>query len=187
VSQTVVDRIQGNVVASTGGSSGGDGDGLSGGVIAGLAVVGAIVLAILALLVWGLIARNKARKTSPAGMGLDESGFGRKKGLGAGIEWTGVGYRLRRSAGKSGLFKIGSARSERDEGKVILEGVSGRMRPGGLCCVLGPSGAGKSTCKMFVVGGLDRLKTLTSEHGHPDQSSIFWRAGERRVAKWWAR
>lgn len=159
ISQTVVDRVQGNVVPTTGSSGQDGGDGLSGGVIAGLAVVGAIVLAILALLIWGITKRNKARKVSPAGMGLDESGLGRKKGMGAGVEWTGVGYRLKRKSG-SGPWprilssNIGPAGPKHDggEGKVILEGVSGKMRPGGLCCVLGPSGAGKSTFVDILAG-----------------------------------
>lgn len=127
---------------------------MSGGVIAGLAVVGVILAVILGLLLWGILARNKARKQSPAGMGLDKSGFGRKKGMGAGIEWTGVGYRLRRitSASSSPLKFLGRARKERTEGKVILEGISGKMKPGGLCCVLGPSGAGKSTFVDILAG-----------------------------------
>ena len=79
--------------------------------------------------------------------------------MGAGVEWTGVGYQLKRKSGSKPWSRIlrsniGPAGSKHDggEGKVILEGVSGKMRPGGLCCVLGPSGAGKSTFVDILAG-----------------------------------
>lgn len=146
VSQGVVDIIQGNVDPAA--TAADKEDSLSGGVIAGLAVVGTIVLAILALIGWGLLSQKKARKAGA--VSLDDSAFGRKKGFGAGVEWSSVGYHLKRSRNRS-LATLGR-KSSSIEDKSILEGITGKLNPGGLCCVLGPSGAGKSTF-VDILGG----------------------------------
>jgi ABC-type multidrug transport system fused ATPase/permease subunit len=146
VSQGVIDIVQGNVDPAATATN--KEDGLSGGVIAGLAVVGTIVLAILALIGWGLLTQKKARKIGA--VSLDDSAFGRRKGFGAGVEWSNVGYHSKRPQNRK-LATLGR-KSSPTEGKIILEGVTGKLNPGGLCCVLGPSGAGKSTF-VDILGG----------------------------------
>lgn len=136
VQQYVIDQAQGII-----GSSGTSSSGLSAGVIAGLAVVGAIILLALLVFLWGIFLRRKAKKR-PYIAGSD-------KGRGASLEWTGIGYQV---GGKSGVnaaltkFRawakgtgVGKGRGHAD-GKVVLDGVSGKMPVGGFCCVLGPSG-----------------------------------------------
>ena len=172
VSQGIVDIAQGNAnPAPTATDKEGD---LSGGVIAGLAVVGTIVFAILALIGWGLLARKKARKAGA--VSLDDSAFGRRKGFGAGVEWNNVGYHLKRSQNRK-LATLGRKSSPK-EGKTILEGVTGKLNPGGLCCVLGPSGAGKSTF-VDILGG--RRKAAGRVVGKVDFFGNDTTSGEAKV------
>ncbi|KAK8858621.1 hypothetical protein IAR55_002850 [Kwoniella newhampshirensis] len=156
VEQFVIDQALGITAAST------SSDGLSGGVIAGLAVVGAILLAIIAVLMWGIYARRRARKTMRQDGVLNKSGS-------VGISWEGVGYEVKPAAGgmlaKTGAWLKGvgnqdevGAEEEKggglgtNGGRVVLRDSSGQIPPGGFCCILGPSGAGKSTLVDVLAG-----------------------------------
>lgn len=137
VSYETVQRAEGifTSASSEGGSS------ISGGVIAGLAVVGAIVGLLLLLLAWGIIKQKKARKAITMLEGEGLAMLGRKKGLGAVVVWSNIGYHLGRAVGIAGLLGgLGGRGQKSTEGKVILEGVEGKLSAGSLCCVLGPSG-----------------------------------------------
>ncbi len=147
VDQYVIDQAQGIIgISNTGGS------GLTGGVIAGLAVVGAIILIALLILLWGFALRRKAQKR-PYIVGSD-------KGRGAGLEWVGVGYQIGgRSGMNAALARFGAwakgtgGRKGRSnpEGRMVLEGITGRLPVGGFCCVLGPSGQlERRKCEMTV-------------------------------------
>lgn len=129
--------------------------GLSGGVIAGLAVVGAFLLLVLAILIWGLIARSKARKRVSDGS-LEKRG-------GVGVSWSGVGYEVHAHGRGAYAAIVGwlrgfdtprrRAKLEAEKGiapgpnggKVILQNCFGNVPAGSMLAVLGPSGAGKST------------------------------------------
>ncbi|KAL7423124.1 hypothetical protein Q5752_002424 [Cryptotrichosporon argae] len=160
VEQYVVDAALGITAAAASGA------GLGGGVIAGLAVVGAIFLAIAGLVVYGLVARRRARRAVKDDGTLPPSG-------GVGIVWEGVGYEVRAPAvdgwarGLAWLRGAGPRRGVRlpevedgdvdaavgpHGGRVVLRDACGRLAPGGFCCVLGPSGAGKSTLVDVLAG-----------------------------------
>lgn len=155
VQQFVVDQALGITEATTSSSS------LSGGVIAGLAVVGAILLAIIAVVIWGLVARRKARSSMRTDGVLPKSG-------GVGVAWSGVGYEIKPSGGNtwnkvvvwlkgSGSGKQyheteGGSATGPNGGKVVLRETCGQLPAGGFCAILGPSGAGKSTLVDVLAG-----------------------------------
>ncbi|WWC88700.1 uncharacterized protein L201_003613 [Kwoniella dendrophila CBS 6074] len=141
------------------------GNGLSGGVIAGLAVVGAILLAIIGVVIWGIIARKRARREMNATDTIKKSG-------GIGIEWKNVGYQVKNTSSTNWSnnlhnFMKGSGNSQRQtkvdsvedasssrhgDFKSILNGSNGSIPSGGFACILGPSGAGKSTLVDILAG-----------------------------------
>lgn len=141
----------------------GKGESLNGGVIAGLAVVGALLLLVIAGFVVGYLQQRKARK-KPL-VENDDGLFGGAPKRGVGLEWNNLGYVVRGE--KTGLsaafgaggrfgwrgqktFRAGGAAARRN--RMVLDSVSGRLSPGGFCCILGPSGAGKSTFVDILAG-----------------------------------
>ncbi len=143
VQQYVIDQALGIVGATDAGNGG-----LSGGVIAGLAVVGAILLLALALVGWGILGRRRAKAMTYDA--ASDASAGRTRG--AGLAWSNVGYQVGGGAsgaagwtGSAGAWLKGtSLRKGGSDGKVVLDGISGRLPVGGFCCVLGPSGGCRS-------------------------------------------
>lgn len=105
-------------------------------MIAGLAVLGAIILLVVLGFLWGWLVQRKAKTSGASGLGGSASQAERKAGVG--VEWTEVGYTIQNRPG-GGLFHKGRS-NEFDDGKVILNGISGRVRPGEMMAILGPSG-----------------------------------------------
>ncbi|KAF7353753.1 putative ATP-dependent permease [Mycena venus] len=132
VAQSVIDTAS----DTTTGSGGTTGAQLSGGVIGGLAVVGGLVLIALAFLVFGLIRQRSARRTK-----TDVADGSRLA-----VEWSRVSYVV--SAPSRSWF---GGRAREDD-KVVLDAVSGRVAPGQMMAVLGPSGAGKTTLVEILAG-----------------------------------
>jgi hypothetical protein len=150
-------------------------------VIAGLAVVGAIILAIIALIIWGLVMRRKARANMRTDGVLPKSG-------GVGVTWSNVGYEVKPthlgSWGKiaawfKGSGKVSMPTGEKGEnvgpngGKIVLRDVCGQLPAGGFCAILGPSGAGKSTL-VDVLAGKRKAGKVEGRVG-------FTRAGQDRI------
>lgn len=136
VAQNVIDDVKNNRTGS--GGLGGKDKSLSGGVIAGLAVVGGLILLALLVLVYGFWAQRRARKAGPRSS--VQSG-------GVTVEWSDLSYFVPQNG--SGWFgtTLRNRRSRRDlsNQKVVLDSVSGRVRPGEIMAVMGPSGTCTST------------------------------------------
>lgn len=125
VRQNVIDGGGGNTAAPTTSAS----KSLPAGVIAGLAVVGGLIVLALFLLALGLLARRRARKNATE--------IERNR---ASVVWSELSYMI--PSKKNKLF--GSRKgdpSEVNSDKVILDNVSGAVRPGQMMAILGPSGA----------------------------------------------
>ncbi|KAJ9112366.1 hypothetical protein QFC19_000786 [Naganishia cerealis] len=162
VRQYVIDQALGVI----NGSNTGKGNSLNAGVIAGLAVVGAILALVVAGFIAGYLRQRKARK-KPL-VENDDGLFGGAPKRGVGLEWSNVGYVVRgeksglSAALAGGAFGFGRAKrqvtpragrpSAGTRNRVVLNNVSGRLPPGGFCCILGPSGAGKSTFVDILAG-----------------------------------
>lgn len=112
--------------------AGGNGSSLNSGVVGGLAVLAAIVLALVALLALGFWSQAKARKVPVAA--IDE-----KNEAGVGLRWSDIGYTLP-SRGRLVARKAAAS----DDGRVLLDGISGEIASGQLMAILGPTGAGES-------------------------------------------
>lgn len=124
-----------NATSTTSAASGSSS--LDGGVIAGLAVVGALLLLALLAFLLGLRTQHKAKNSGATGLGGGISRAERQAGVG--IAWSNVGYSVRR-AGSRKMFGRSKAGADFDDGKVILNGVTGRIQPGEMMAILGPSG-----------------------------------------------
>ncbi|KAK4705330.1 hypothetical protein P7C70_g872, partial [Phenoliferia sp. Uapishka_3] len=124
-------------------SSTSDGSTLSNGVIAGLVVLGAIVLALLILIGFGWNNQRKAR-TSTTSSTFDEKPLASS---GVGLRWSEIGYSL-----PSRGLRIAKRKSGGEDGRVLLDGITGEVAPGHLLAILGPTGAGKSTFVDILAG-----------------------------------
>ncbi|EIN07867.1 hypothetical protein PUNSTDRAFT_69957 [Punctularia strigosozonata HHB-11173 SS5] len=143
VSQGVIDVLSGNnSLSDSNGKKGGSS--LGGGVIAGLAVVGALVALALLFLLLGCISQRKARKGDSS---LDA-------GKQVNVHWSGVSYTVRGASGDNLLGALKFGRSNANDDKVILDGVSGKIAAGQMMAILGPSGkcAGKTTLVEILAG-----------------------------------
>lgn len=163
VRQYVIDQAMGLVSSDPT-----KGDTLSGGVIAGLAVLGALLALVLVGFAVGYLRQRKARKRPL--VENDDGFFGGGPRRGVGLEWMGVGYAVK--GDKTGPFAglttavarwwgHRRAAGERANGRLVLENVSGRLPPGGFCCILGPSGK-----RAFCLGFADQAR-LTRPLGLP--------------------
>lgn len=106
-------------------------------------MLGVLVGAILALVVWGCVKQRKARRGRVVAL---------EKGVeGVGIRWRNAGYSL---ASSEGIARIVRRRrgSAVDDGRVILDGLSGEVGAGKFCAILGPTGAGKSSFVDLLAG-----------------------------------
>ena len=123
VGQNVIDTAGNSSSATTQASKS-----LSSGVVAGLAVVCGLVLLSLLLLFLGLRTQRLARKTA--------ADFERSN---VGVEWSRLSYVI---PGKGvGMFAgFRRRKGSRNDDKVILDSVSGSVRPGQMMAILGPSG-----------------------------------------------
>lgn len=106
---------------------------LGGGVIAGLVVVGALVLVALLVLGIGLYEQKKARRGGSVNGSWDKASR-------VAVEWTGVSYIVPGVSGTDKWFSIPRKGSEVCDDKVILDDLSGHVKPGQIMAVLGPSG-----------------------------------------------
>ena len=123
VRQNAIDSLSSNGTPSSNTTSS-EGTHLSGGVIAGLAVVGGLVLTGLLLLLWGFIVQRRARHDTTV---VPRTG-------GVTVEWKNIDYSIPSSNNPFfGTPKAG-------DGKIVLNNLSGVVRPGEMLAVLGPSG-----------------------------------------------
>ncbi|KAG8967053.1 hypothetical protein FRC03_010801 [Tulasnella sp. 419] len=149
VSQSVIDSSSNSTTTATEESNH-----LDGGVIAGLAVVGAFVLAAVLGIILGLYQQRKARASGKSGLGGGLTDAERKRGVG--IRWKNVSYtipipRSRRTRQRNAAEKD----DQLEDGKLILDNISGEVQPGKMMAILGPSGAGK-TSLIELIGGKNK-------------------------------
>lgn len=121
---------------------------LSIGVIIGLSVLGVVVLILLSLLIWACLNQRKARKGLIGGNSLDE----KLSEGGVGVKWRDVGYSLPSSSHSTKSLFGKSKKSSEDDGRILLDGVSGEISGGRFLAILGPTGAGKSTFVDILAG-----------------------------------
>lgn len=128
VRQSIIDT-NGNATEAPAQEAGGKP--LGGGVIAGLVVVGGLVFLALMLILLGLFKQRAARKN-----GFNDGGRDR-----VGVEWTNVSYLIpgEAKAWTTGLRRSSGSTSYTND-KVVLDSVSGQVRPGKMMAILGPSG-----------------------------------------------
>lgn len=128
VRQSIIDGTSNSTTtpATTNGSHS-----LDTGVIVGLAVVGGLIGIALFLLLLGWISQRKARKVTSNPLG--------KRG-GYPLEWSDISYTIPREGAGLRLFQRNSKDGQVTDDKVILDSVSGRVRPGQMMAILGPSG-----------------------------------------------
>ena len=128
-------------------AGGGGGNSLSGGVIGGLATVGALIALALFGLFVGWWTRRKQRRLGAAYIG----GGGKGQHGGFAVEWSDISYVMPQAHGSGSWLPLGGKTKAVDNGKVILDGISGRVEPGQLLGILGPSGAHfSSRCEVSV-------------------------------------
>jgi len=115
---------------------------LNSGVIAGLAIVGGIALLSLLLFLFSLRTQRRARKAYAD----DERST-------VSVEWSDLSYIIpgrAKSAFLAGLPRRRAHHNAINNDKVILDSVSGNVKPGQMMAVLGPSGQSSYTCQYIV-------------------------------------
>jgi len=110
---------------------------LSGGVIAGLAVVGGLLLLSLTLLGIGLRRQRIARK--------NQVDYERTR---VSLKWSSLTYTIAAAGKKRGSLGAFRSSGNAEDDKVILDAVSGTVRPGQMMAILGPSGLCSFPCSM---------------------------------------
>lgn len=155
---------------------------LAGGVIAGLAVLGVAVASLVALIIFACYRQRKLRRAD-----YSNDVFKEKKSIG--LRWQNVGYTLPIQNGASSFFSRMSddgRYKSANQGRILLDNLSGEIKGGKLLAVLGTTGAGKSTFVELLAGkkkvGVQRgtIEIISSAGsdskvviGHVDQDDIL--------------